>query len=62
MLLWEEYATGNALAYKFTSFCVKYRENDFECVDVRFFVATPWRARALPQPMRSSQETCARQK
>ena len=26
MLLWEEYATGNALAYKYTSFCVKYRE------------------------------------
>jgi hypothetical protein len=26
MLLWEEYATGNELAYKYTSFCVKYRE------------------------------------
>lgn len=26
MLLWEEYATGNALAYKYTSFCIKYRE------------------------------------
>ncbi len=26
MLLWEEYATGNPLAYKYTSFCVKYRE------------------------------------
>ena len=25
MLLWEEYATGNPLAYKYTSFCVKYR-------------------------------------
>ena len=25
MLLWEEYARGNALAYKYTSFCVKYR-------------------------------------
>ena len=25
-LLWEEYAQGNALAYKYTSFCVKYRE------------------------------------
>ncbi len=24
-LLWEEYARGNALAYKYTSFCVKYR-------------------------------------
>ncbi len=26
MLLWEEYARGNALAYKYTSFCVKYRD------------------------------------
>jgi transposase len=26
MLLWEEYASANALAYKYTSFCVKYRE------------------------------------
>jgi transposase len=26
MLLWEEYATGNPLAYKYTSFCVKYGE------------------------------------
>jgi transposase len=26
MLLWEEYATGNPLAYKYTSFCVKYLE------------------------------------
>ena len=26
MLLWEEYATANPLAYKYTSFCVKYRE------------------------------------
>jgi transposase len=25
MLLWEEYATANPLAYKYTSFCVKYR-------------------------------------
>ena len=25
MLVWEEYATGNLLAYKYTSFCVKYR-------------------------------------
>lgn len=25
MLLWEEYARGNAHAYKYTSFCVKYR-------------------------------------
>ena len=25
-LLWEEYAQGNELAYKYTSFCVKYRE------------------------------------
>lgn len=25
-LLWEEYARGNALAYKYTSFCVKYRQ------------------------------------
>jgi transposase len=24
-LLWEEYAAANALAYKYTSFCVKYR-------------------------------------
>ncbi len=24
-LLWEEYAQDNALAYKYTSFCVKYR-------------------------------------
>ena len=26
MLLWEEYATGNPLAYKYTSFCIKYSE------------------------------------
>ena len=26
MLLWEEYATGNPLAYKYTSFCIKYGE------------------------------------
>jgi transposase len=26
MLLWEEYARGNPRAYKYTSFCVKYRE------------------------------------
>ena len=26
MLLWEEYARDNALAYKYTSFCIKYRE------------------------------------
>ncbi len=26
MLLWEEYARDNPLAYKYTSFCVKYRE------------------------------------
>jgi transposase len=26
MLLWEEYAGNNPLAYKYTSFCVKYRE------------------------------------
>ena len=26
MLLWEEYARDNALAYKYTSFCVKYQE------------------------------------
>ncbi len=26
MLLWEEYASANPLAYKYTSFCVKYRE------------------------------------
>jgi transposase len=26
MLLWEEYAGANPLAYKYTSFCVKYRE------------------------------------
>ena len=25
-LLWEEYAKGNDLAFKYTSFCVKYRE------------------------------------
>jgi glycine/D-amino acid oxidase-like deaminating enzyme len=25
-LLWEEYSRANALAYKYTSFCVKYRE------------------------------------
>ena len=25
-LLWEEYARDNALAYKYTSFCIKYRE------------------------------------
>jgi transposase len=25
-LLWEEYAQSNKLAYKYTSFCVKYRE------------------------------------
>ncbi|WP_156055425.1 IS21 family transposase [Thiomonas sp. Bio17B3] len=25
MLLWEEYARGNAQAYKYTSFCIKYR-------------------------------------
>jgi transposase len=25
-LLWEEYARANALAYKYTSFCIKYRE------------------------------------
>jgi transposase len=28
MLLWEEYAGANPLAYKYTSFCVKYREFD----------------------------------
>ena len=26
MVLWEEYATDNPLAYKYTSFCIKYRE------------------------------------
>ena len=26
MLLWEEYAGGNPLAYKYSSFCIKYRE------------------------------------
>ena len=26
MLLWEEYAANNPLAYKYTSFCIKYRE------------------------------------
>ena len=26
MLLWEEYSRHNALAYKYTSFCIKYRE------------------------------------
>jgi transposase len=26
MLLWEEYATGNPNAYKYTSFCIKYAE------------------------------------
>ena len=26
MLLWEEYAAANPLAYKYTSFCVKYSE------------------------------------
>ena len=26
MLLWEEYATANPQAYKYTSFCIKYRE------------------------------------
>ncbi len=26
MLLWEEYARDNPLAYKYTSFCIKYRE------------------------------------
>ena len=26
MLLWEEYAGANPLAYKYTSFCIKYRE------------------------------------
>ncbi len=26
MLLWEEYAQANPLAYKYTSFCIKYRE------------------------------------
>ena len=26
MLLWEEYASANPLAYKYTSFCIKYRE------------------------------------
>jgi transposase len=26
MLLWEEYARDNALVYKYTSFCIKYRE------------------------------------
>ena len=26
MLLWEEYAGSNPLAYKYTSFCIKYRE------------------------------------
>jgi hypothetical protein len=26
MLLWEEYARDNAQAYKYTSFCIKYRE------------------------------------
>lgn len=26
MLLWEEYAAANPLAYKYTSFCIKYRE------------------------------------
>ena len=26
MLLWEEYAGDNPLAYKYTSFCIKYRE------------------------------------
>jgi transposase len=25
-LLWQEYAQGNELAYKYTSFCVKYRQ------------------------------------
>jgi transposase len=25
-LLWEEYAQANALAYKYTSFCIKYRD------------------------------------
>jgi transposase len=25
-LLWEEYAQANPLAYKYTSFCIKYRE------------------------------------
>src|ERR1035437_1251630 len=25
-LLWEEYAKGNDLAFKYTSFCVKYRQ------------------------------------
>lgn len=25
-LLWEEYARGNELAYKYTSFCIKYRQ------------------------------------
>ena len=25
MLLWEEYARDNPLAYKYTSFCIKYR-------------------------------------
>ena len=25
MLLWEEYARGNPLAYKYASFCIKYR-------------------------------------
>jgi transposase len=24
-LLWEEYSRSNALAYKYTSFCIKYR-------------------------------------
>jgi transposase len=26
MLLWEEYASSNPMAYKYTSFCIKYRE------------------------------------
>jgi transposase len=26
MLLWEEYASANPLAYRYTSFCIKYRE------------------------------------
>ena len=47
MLLWEEYAQGNALAYKYTSFCVKYRAWA-QTVDFRAILTPVFHPRLTP--------------
>lgn len=55
MLLWEEYATGNPLPYKYTRLCIKCRFLVRGCeIQVLVYNAVPYRGHQMHSALRGT--------